>query len=219
MESQEFITSLVLEMETLFSHLGELEILESESDGKPEVIHLLKLALKSELEASELAAAWMASTPEIDAKRLLAAQCGDEMKHYQLILERLKALGAEMGSFDPMAEGYSPLFHYLRGLRSSVERIAAGPFACEAVARVRNQQFIAFCRSAGDFKTAELYETIIQPDEVHHHVWARDFLAAHCTTPELQELAASATRSSLAVADELRSLMTKTTGLAAIPMS
>ena len=61
--------------------------------------------------------------------------------------------------------------------------------------------------------------TIIQPDEVHHHVWARDFLVQHCTTAELQERAAAATRSSLAVADELRSLMTKTTGLAAIPMS
>ncbi len=219
MDSQEFLTSLVIEMETLFSHLGDLEILESESDGQPEVIHLLKMALKSELEASELAAAWMPSTPEIDAKRLLAAQCGDEMKHYHLIMERLEALGADMSSFDPLESGYSPLFQYLRALTNSVERIAAGPFACEAVARVRNNQFIAFCRSAGDFKTAELYETIIQPDEVHHHVWARDFLAVHCTTTQLQEQATAATRSSLAIADELRSLMTKTTGLSAIPMS
>ncbi len=219
MDSQTFVASLVAEMETLFSNLGAQEVLEAESDGQLEVITLLKLALKSELEASELAAFWMPTTPEMDAKRLLAEQCGDEMKHYELISRRLAELGEDLATFDPLAEGLSPLQRYLRGLRTTVERIAAGPFACEAVARVRNWQFIAFCRAAGDFRTAEMYETVIQPEEVHHHASAREYLARHCTTPELQQLATAAMRSSLAVADELRSLKEKTTGLHAIPMS
>jgi len=218
-DSKEFVASLVNELEQLFGQLGAQETLESESDGQVEVISLLKLALKSELEAAELAALWMPTTPEMDAKQLLAGQCGDEMKHYHLISERLEELGEDLSQFDPAKEGYSPLYHYLRGLRTTVERVAAGPFACEAVARIRNLQFIDFCRKAGDYKTAELYETIIQPEEVHHHAWGRDILIKYCTTPETQELAAAATRSTLAVADELRSLKAKTTGLSAIPMS
>jgi bacterioferritin (cytochrome b1) len=218
-ESQEFVASLVAEMEELFAQLGVHETLEAESDGQVEVNTLLKLALKSELEASELAAFWMPTTPEIDVKRLFAEQCGDEMKHYEMIQERLAELGEDMQSFNALEEGYSPLYHYLRGLRTTVERVAAGPFVCEAVAKVRNQQFIDFCRSAGDTGTARMYEAVIQPEEIHHHELAREVLERYCTTPHLQELAVTAARSSLAVADELRSLKEKSTGLHAIPVS
>lgn len=219
MDSKQFVGQLFSEMEGLFAQLGEHETLEAEAEGKVEVITLLKLALKSELEASELAAFWMPTTPEVDAKRLLAEQCGDEMKHYELISQRLAELGADLGEFNPVGEGYSPLYRYLRSLTTTVERIAGGPFACEAVARIRNLQFIDFCRSAGDYRTAEMYETVIQPEEVHHHIRAREILEKYCTTPEAQELATNACRSALAVADELRSLKEMTTGLHAIPMS
>ena len=219
MDSQEFVASLVTEMDELFAKLGVHDTLEAEAEGQMEVITLLQLALKSELEASELAAFWMPTTPEIDVKRLFAEQCGDEMKHYEMIQERLVALGVDMTSFNALEDGYSPLYHYLRGLRTTVERVAAGPFVCEAVAKVRNQQFMDFCRSAGDEKTARMYQKVIQPEEVHHHEMARKALERHCTTPELQELATAAARSSLAVADELRTLKEKSTGLHAIPVS
>lgn len=219
MDSKKFVDQLFSDMEELFSQLGQHETLEAEAEGEVEVITLLKLALKSELEASELAAFWMPTTPEVDAKRLLAEQCGDEMKHYELISHRLGELDVDMSDYNPLQEGYSPLYHYLKGLPTTVERIAGGPFACEAVARIRNLQFIDFCRSAGDYRTAEMYETIIQPEEVHHHIRAREILEKYCTTPALQEKAATACRSALAVADELRSLKEKTTGLHAIPMS
>ena len=219
MSGTEFIAKLVAEMETLFARLGAQEALESESEGQVEVKTLLQLALKSELEASELAALWMTTTPEIDVKLLLAEQCGDEMKHYALICGRLGELGDDLASFDPLADGYSPLYQYLRGLRSTVERIAGGPFAREAIAKVRNEQFIALCDAAGDAATARLYREIIQPEEVKHHELAREILARLCTTPELQELAAAATRSTLAIADELRTLAEKTTGMHPIPVS
>ncbi|HEX2222593.1 MAG TPA: ferritin-like domain-containing protein, partial [Thermoanaerobaculia bacterium] len=194
MTSKEFVAGLMEEMEHLFARLGETETLESESDGRVDVIYLLQLALKSELEASELAGLWMPTTPEVDAKMCLALQCGDEMKHYGMISERLTELGADMSSFDPLADGHSPLYQYLRGLRTTVERIAAGPFANEAIANVRNAQFVAFCRSVGDEKTARLYADIIQPEEAHHHHLGREILEKYATTPELQELAAAAVR-------------------------
>lgn len=219
MEGKEFVAGLVAEMEALFARLGEQEALEAESEGRVEVVTLLRLALKSELEASELAAVWMTTTPEIEAKLLLAEQCGDEMKHYALICRRLEELGESLAGFEPLADGYSPLYHYLRPLRSTVERIAAGPFAREAIAKVRNEQFLALCDAAGDAETARLYRHTIQPEEVKHHQLARGILEKLCTTPELQELAAASSRNTLAIADELRTLAEKTKGLHSIPVS
>jgi hypothetical protein len=219
MDGPEFVAQLNAEMRQVFARLGETETLESESDGNVDVVTLLKLALQSEIEASEIAALWMPTTPEIDAKLLLAHQCGDEMKHYDLIARRLGELGEDPAGLDPLAGGYSALYHYLRPLRTTIERVAAGPFAGEAIAEVRNAQFMAFCRSVGDEETADLYAAVIQPEEIEHHRLAAEVLAAHCTTPELQELAAAAARNTLAVADELRTLAKKATGLSSIPVS
>ncbi len=219
MDSKTFVADLVAEMKTLFAQLGEHGALEAESGGQVEVVILLKLALISELEASEIAAQWLPTTPEIDAKTVLAEQCSDEMRHYNLIWKRLEELGEDMTSFDPLAEGRSPLYHYLSGLRTTLERIAAGPFACEAVAEVRNAQFIDFCRSVGDHRTAELYEEIIQPEEIHHHERGREILEKYATTEASQAMVTAATRSTLAIADELQSLAEKTSGLQNIPVS
>jgi hypothetical protein len=59
--SLEFVDQLVTEMDRLFAQLGETETLEAESEGRVDVVNLLRLALKSELEASELAR-WTWST-------------------------------------------------------------------------------------------------------------------------------------------------------------
>src|SRR5215207_3596719 len=164
---KDFVAGLMDEMNQLFNRLGEIDTLESESEGQVDVVTLLRLALKSELEASELAGFWLPSTPEVDAKMCLAQQCGDEMKHYGMISERLARLGEDMTGFDPLADGHSPLYQYLRGLRTTVERIAAGPFASEAIATVRNAQFVRFCHQVGDHETARLYSETIQPEEFH----------------------------------------------------
>jgi 1,2-phenylacetyl-CoA epoxidase catalytic subunit len=219
LNSKQFVAGLIEEMNRLFARLGETETLESESEGQVDVVTLLRLALKSELEASELAGFWMPTTPEVDAKMALALQCGDEMKHYGMISQRLVALGEDLSSFDPLSDGHSPLYQYLRGLRTTVERIAAGPFASEAIAVVRNAQFVNFCRAVGDDGTASLYAHTIQPEESHHHHLGREILEKYCTTPETQELAAAAVRNTLAIADELRNLAAKTTGIFNIPVS
>jgi 1,2-phenylacetyl-CoA epoxidase catalytic subunit len=219
MNSKEFVAQLVEEMDRIFARLGETETLEAESEGNVDVVTLLRLALKSEIEASELAGFWLPTTPEVDAKMTLALQCGDEMKHYGMISQRLAELGADLTDFDPLAEGHSPLYQYLRGLRTTVERIAAGVFTSEAIATVRNAQFVKFCLSVGDADTARLYSDTIQPEEHHHHLLGREILEKYATTPELQELTASAVRNTLAIADELRNLAAKTTGVHNIPVS
>lgn len=219
MNSKDFVAGLMDEMEQIFSRLGDTDTLESESEGQVDVVTLLRLALKSELEASELAGLWMPTTPEVDAKMCLAQQCGDEMKHYGMISQRLAELGEDLAEFDPLSDGHSPLYQYLRGLRTTVERIAAGPFASEAIATVRNAQFVKFCREVGDQETARLYDETIQPEELHHHEFGRRVLEKYATTPELQELAAAAVRNTLAIADELRNLAARTTGIHNIPVS
>src|SRR5207253_3175303 len=68
--------------------LLKLDLLKDETPavaaGQPEIVRRLKIAMKNELEASELAALWMPTTPEIDVKLGLARQSGDEAKHYRL---------------------------------------------------------------------------------------------------------------------------------------
>ncbi len=219
MNSKDFVAGLMDEMEQIFARLGDTDTLESESEGQVDVVTLLRLALKSELEASELAGLWMPTTPEVDAKMCLAQQCGDEMKHYGMISQRLAELGEDLAEFDPLSDGHSPLYQYLRGLRTTVERIAAGPFASEAIATVRNAQFVKFCREVGDQETARLYDETIQPEELHHHELGRRVLEKYATTPELQELAGAAVRNTLAIADELRNLAARTTGIHNIPVS
>jgi hypothetical protein len=87
---------------------------------------MLQAALANEISVSELAAAWMPSTREVDVKIAFARQAGDEAGHFQLVAGRLGALGFDVAGFRP--PGTNPLFEYLRGLSTTIERIAAGLF-------------------------------------------------------------------------------------------
>ena len=191
MTSHEFVAGLVAEMHAVFARLGERQALEAESQGQVEIVPLLKAALRSEIEAAELGGLALPTTPELDAKSAFAQQCGDEMKHYRLIVARLAELGVDVAHEDPLADGYSP----------------------------RNEQFIALCEQMGDSETARLYRDLIQPEEVHHHELGRKVLERLCTTPELQQLAAEAARNTLAIADELSTLAERATGMRSIPVS
>ena len=47
-------------------------------------------------------------------------------------------------------QGQNPLFDYLRGLSTTVERVAAGLFTLESIAYAVNDNFMAFCDQRGD---------------------------------------------------------------------
>src|SRR5207249_3544356 len=79
-------------VEQLEAHVHErlagLDLIKEPEIGavdRSEVVRRLKMALKNELEASEIAAVWIPTTPEIEVKLALARQVGDEAKHYKLI--------------------------------------------------------------------------------------------------------------------------------------
>src|SRR5204863_591673 len=134
-----------------------------------------------------------------------ARQAGDEAKHFRMIRDRLRALGVPATAYaNPLGKGYGPLFQYLDTLKTTVERVAAGQFTREAIAVVKNRQFIEFCEHAGDRETAAMYRDVIEPDERYHHELGRMLLLRLATTPETQAAAAAAARKTLELADELQ---------------
>jgi hypothetical protein len=211
-----FVAELEQENAKLLDRLAQKSAA-GDTPGALTVPTLLKLALKNELEASDLAAAWMVDTPELDAKLALARQCGDEAKHYRWIEERLRELGVDLAGFDPRSSGESKLLEHLRGLKTTVERAAAGQFARERIAVVRNDVFAKFCDERGDAKTAALYRDKIQPDEQHHHELGRKLLLRYATTGELQAKARAAARKTLEVAEEVQEMARMKMGVCRAP--
>jgi uncharacterized ferritin-like protein (DUF455 family) len=181
------------------------------------VAQLLRLALKNELEATECAAMWISSTSEVDVKLALARQAGDEAKHFRLIEKRLGELGVEFDAarFEPGPR--SALLQWLSTLESTVERVAAGQFAREALAVVRNEEFIRFCASRGDEATAALYRDVIQPDERHHHELGRKLLARLATTDDAMQRARAAASKTLELAEELQEIARMKLGVSRAP--
>src|SRR5216684_79822 len=118
MTAEDFVRRLDDENQRLLGRLAPDDTLKPEVAGELTVVNLLKVALKNEIEATEIAARWLVTN--------------------------------------------------LDTLATTVERVAAGQFTREAIAIVKNRQFIAFCENAGDRETAALYRDVIEPDERHH---------------------------------------------------
>ena len=148
---------------------------------------LLQVALANEINVSELAARWMPTTPELDVKLAFARQAGDEASHFQLVADRLAAIGFDVAAFAQPAP--NALFEYMRALATTVERIAAGLYALESIAYTVNEVFMAYSASRGDTETVRIYREYIQPDERAHHELGKRLLAKYAHTPELQAIA------------------------------
>lgn len=213
---EEFVASLAEQNQTALERLGALSSA-GEAPQELSIERLLRVALKNELEASELAAIWMTTTSELDVKLAFARQAGDEAKHYYLIADRLKALGVDAAKIDPREGGYSPLFEYLRQLQSTAARVAAGQFTREAIALVRNQCFIDYCEARGDHETAALYRDIIQPDEQHHQELGRRLLGIYASNDNEQQVASQAARRTIELAEEIQEMARLKVGISRAP--
>ena len=141
---------------------------------------------------------WLVGERDPELKLGLARQCGDEAKHYRLIEKRLVELGHDLSGHDPLSRGHSPMFRWLKTLESPAERVAAGPYAREGVAVVRNRVFADFCEARGDAATAALYRDVIGPDEAFHHELGRIVADLRAAQALLQLQAASHWRHALA---------------------
>ncbi|MBI3073136.1 MAG: DUF455 family protein [Deltaproteobacteria bacterium] len=180
-------------------------------DGKK----LLQIALANEISVSELAAEWTPTTPEVDVKIAFARQAGDEAGHFLLVAGRLAALGFDVESFRAPRE--NPLFQYLKGLATTVERVAAGLFTLEAIALGVNENFMAYCERQGDLETVRIYREAIQPDERTHHEIGTRLLRKYATTPELQSAARAAVEGVLNIATSARADGAMKLGTACFP--
>lgn len=186
------------------------------ADGAPgDATKMLQVALANEISVSELAATWMPSTTEIDVKLAFARQAGDEAGHFQLVAERLSALGFDVAGF--RAPGENPLFQYLKALSTTVERIAAGLVTLESIAFAVNENFMTFCDRRGDAETVRIYRQYIQPDERAHQQLGQRLLARYATTPELQQAARSAVARVLEIAAAARTQAAQRMGTACFP--
>jgi hypothetical protein len=186
-DAQTFVDQLKAHVSERLASLDLLKDGDSGSPDRPEVVRRLKVALKNELEAAELAAFWIPSTPEVDVKLALARQAGETM-------------GVNLNGFNPTAEGYGPMYNLLRGFGSTVERVAGAHFTREALALKKNEQFMEFCERAGEAATAELYRKHIQPDEGWHVDIGHRFLTRYATSAEDQNKARAAVEAVLELA-------------------
>src|SRR5262245_43143068 len=187
--------------------LAKLDLLKDEAPGsvdRSEIVRRLKIALKNELEASELAALWMPSTPEIDVKLGLARQAGDEAKHYRLIEVHLDKLGIDTSTFNAISDGDGPMFELLSKFQTTVERVAAAGITRESLALKKNEQFIEFCEAVGDHETAALYRDQIQPDEEWHVDLGRRVLGKYATTDQQKMQARAAADAVLELAVKIQ---------------
>ncbi|MEO8548703.1 MAG: ferritin-like domain-containing protein [Kofleriaceae bacterium] len=176
---------------------------------------LLQIALTNEVNVSELAALWMPTTPELDVKLAFARQAGDEANHFDLVANRLRALGFAIDSYTPPPP--NPLFEYLRGLSGTVERIAGGLVALEALAHAVNENFMAYCEARGDHETVRIYREYIQPDERRHHELGVQLLAKYAVTVEQQALASAAAARVFELAASTRAKAAAQLGAACFP--
>ena len=211
----DFVRELDGTLEAALARIGELA--KAPPGPAVTIADLLGVALRNEIEAAEEAAIWMAGEKDLELKLGLARQCGDEAKHFQLIAERLRELGVDPSKLDLFAKGPSPMFKYLRTLETPAERLAAGAFAREGLAVVRNRVFADWCDSQGDAETARLYREVIGPDEEHHHALGRKLLPRYTMIPEDQELARRAVARTLHLAEELQEMARLKQGISSAP--
>ncbi len=216
MDGEAFVEQLKAENERLLGKLDAAPLVGPESGATPHLVALLKIALKNEVEAAEIAAEWVPTTPELDAKLLLARHAGDEARHYQLLEEKVRVMGVDLAGYDPL-DPPSPVLQYLRTLETTVERLAAALVAREAMGARRNAQFLKFLESVGESEIAQLYREVINPDEERHHRAGCRVLAQLATTREAQERARHAAARLLAIGDQVREATMKKTGATVVP--
>lgn len=183
--------------------------------GTADAKALLQVALVNEISVSKLAATWVASTREVDVKLAFARQAGDEAGHFQLVAERLRALGFDVDGFVPPPA--NPMFAYLATVEGTVARVAAGLFALESIAYGVNENFIAYCRSHGDAETVRIYETIIQPEEREHQAIGRTLLDKYATTPQSRAQATHVVDRVLEIAQQTRAAAATKLGVTCFP--
>lgn len=145
---------------------------------------VMQSRLFNEFHAGEVFGAWLSSTPELEMKYLLAEACHEEYGHARLLIQRIEAMGADPFAYNPPPEQVA-LFHTMKNLETTVERLAAFQLAGEAVAAHLIKRALESDRVPEWIK--EPYRRIIA-DEDEHGSGPVGLVKEYAITPETQRL-------------------------------
>ncbi len=145
---------------------------------------VLQSRLHNEIRAAEVYGGWLRTTPELEVKRLAAANAHEEMGHAALLIRQLEARGCDPFAYTPPPAQVA-LFNTLEGLDSTVERLAAFPLAGEVLASYLIRKALA-AASVPEWIKAP-YRRIGQEEEGHGD-YPMALLARYATTPQAQAL-------------------------------
>ncbi len=138
---------------------------------------LLRLEMKTTVEATEVSALWITETDSLEVKMALAAACGDGARNFVLLRDRLAALGVDPLGFDVRFGGYSKLFAFFRSLQTTEERASAGPVTLRAFNLRRLDAAAQQAEAKGDAETAALLrETLVRDEENQRDIGRRTLL-------------------------------------------
>jgi hypothetical protein len=166
-----------------------------------EVTDVLRLVIKTTIEAAEVAALWVADCDDLEMKLSLAEQCGDGARQCREVAARLDALAQP--AFDPRTGGYSKLFAFLRSLQTPEERSAAGYVTAKALSMARLGALAALCREKGDIQTASLLADAMLGQERRYYEEGKRLLTAVATNEESQARGRRAAYRTLELATEM----------------
>jgi hypothetical protein len=149
-----------------------------------EVVDVLRLVIKSTIEAAEVAALWVSDCESLAMKLSLAEQCGDGARQCRQLTARLAELGVP--AYDPREGGYSKLFAFLRSLGTAEERSAAGYVTAKGLSMARLQALTTFIAGKGDAETARLLTEGLLVQERRYYEEGKHLLAEAGTNEESQ---------------------------------
>jgi hypothetical protein len=149
-----------------------------------EITDVLRLVIKTTIEATEVAALWVSDCADLEMKLSLAEQCGDGARQCRQLQARLAELGTP--AYDPREGGYSKLFAFLRSLQTAEERSAAGYVTAKALSIARLQTLATFCSDKADDVTARLLADAILGQERGYYEEGKRLLAETALNEESQ---------------------------------
>lgn len=187
MKSKEFVRELVATVEA-FAHTFD--------DDPPAYTYVplttddqrvlvMKSRLYNELRATDLFGSWLATTPELEVKAMMATSAHEEMTHAELLAERIRGLGHEPFDYRPLP-AQTAMFNALAGLTDTCQRLAGFSLAGETVATHLTLMSLA-APSVPDW-IKEPYRRITE-DEERHGSAPQALLERYATTDESQDRA------------------------------
>ena len=96
MTPAEFVAQLDEANQAVLRRLEPDATLKPEVTGALTVTNLLKVALKNEIEATEIAARWLVATRDVEVKMAFARQAGDATAFFQLPSNRVVEIGTQV---------------------------------------------------------------------------------------------------------------------------